>query len=68
MNSGIPNQKKKQSFADKTFLRGNLFIPDARFFVTPSVAFLEKYILENNIDTVVTSVHHIVSYRIRIKT
>jgi galactitol-specific phosphotransferase system IIB component len=58
MNSGIIPNQKKQSFADKTFLwiRGNLFIPDARFFwVTPSVAFLEKYILENNIDTVVTS-------------
>ena len=53
----IPNQKK-QSFLDKTFLwiRGNLFIPDARvFWVKPSVAFLEKYIVDNNIDTIVTS-------------
>ena len=50
--------KKKQSFLDKTFLwiRGNLFIPDARvFWVKPSVSFLEKYIEENNIDTIVTS-------------
>jgi glycosyltransferase involved in cell wall biosynthesis len=53
----IPNQKK-QSFLDKTFLwiRGNLFIPDARvLWVKPSVSFLEKYIIENNIDTIVTS-------------
>ncbi|MCC9073815.1 glycosyltransferase family 4 protein [Flavobacterium sp. F-65] len=53
----IPNQKK-QSFLDKTFLwiRGNLFIPDARvLWVKPSVSFLEKYIVENNIDTIVTS-------------
>ncbi|WP_409417054.1 glycosyltransferase family 4 protein [Flavobacterium sp. PS2] len=53
----IPNQKK-QSFLDKIFLwiRGNLFIPDARvLWVKPSVSFLEKYIVENNIDTIVTS-------------
>lgn len=58
MNSGIIPNQKKQSFLDKLFLwiRGNLFIPDARFFwVKPSVSYLEKYILENNIDTIVTS-------------
>ncbi|GEL12351.1 Glycosyltransferase Family 4 [Flavobacterium glycines] len=58
MNSGIIPNQKKQSFLDKLFLwiRGNLFIPDARFFwVKPSVAYLEKYIAENNIDTIVTS-------------
>ena len=58
MNSGIIPNQKKQSFLDKVFLwiRGNLFIPDARvFWVKPSVAFLEKYIVENNIDTIVTS-------------
>ncbi|MFV8362688.1 glycosyltransferase family 4 protein [Flavobacterium sp. ZT3P35] len=58
MNSGIIPNQKKQRFLDKTLLwiRGNLFIPDARvFWVKPSVAFLEKYIVENNIDTIVTS-------------
>ena len=58
MNSGIIPNQKKQSFLDKTLLwiRGNLFIPDARvFWVKPSVEFLEKYIAENNIDTIVTS-------------
>ena len=58
MNSGIIPNQKKQSFLDKIFLwiRGNLFIPDARvFWVKPSVAFLEKYIKENDIDTIVTS-------------
>ena len=58
MNSGIIPNQKKQSFLDKIFLwiRGNLFIPDARFFwVKPSVSYLEKYIVENNIDTIVTS-------------
>ncbi|TDE52941.1 glycosyltransferase family 4 protein [Flavobacterium sp. GT3P67] len=58
ISSGIIPNKKKQSFLDKTFLwiRGNLFIPDARvFWVKPSVAYLEKYIVENNIDAIVTS-------------
>ncbi len=58
ISSGIFPQKKKQTFLDKTFLwvRGNLFIPDARvLWVKPSVSFLEKYIKENNIDTIVTS-------------
>ena len=58
ISSGIFPHKKKQTFLDKTFLwvRGNLFIPDARvFWVKPSVSYLEKYIQENNIDTIVTS-------------
>lgn len=58
ISSGIFPHKKKQTFLDKTFLwvRGNLFIPDARvFWVKPSVVYLEKYIKENNIDTIVTS-------------
>ncbi len=58
ISSGIIPNQKKQSFLDKTFLwiRGNLFIPDARvFWVKPSVSYLEKYIRENNIDTIVTS-------------
>lgn len=58
ISSGIIPNKKKQSFMDKLFLliRGNLFIPDARFlWGKPSVAYLEKYIVENDIDTIVTS-------------
>lgn len=58
ISSGIIPNQKKQSVLDKAFLwvRGNLFIPDARvFWVKPSVVFLEKYIKENNIDTIITS-------------
>lgn len=58
ISSGIIPNQKKQSFLDKTLLwiRGNLFIPDARvFWVKPSVSYLEKYISENNIDTIITS-------------
>ena len=58
ISSGIIPNQKKQSFLQKTFLwiRGNIFIPDARFlWVKPSVKFLKKYIDENNIDTIITS-------------
>jgi glycosyltransferase involved in cell wall biosynthesis len=58
ISSGIIPNKKKQSFLEKTLLwvRGNLFIPDARFlWVKPSVTYLKKYIQENDIDTIVTS-------------
>ncbi|HCM34533.1 glycosyl transferase family 1 [Chryseobacterium sp.] len=49
---------KNQSWKSKLsiWVRGNFFIPDARvFWVKPSVQFLEKYIKENKIDTIVTS-------------
>lgn len=58
ISSGIFPHKKKQTVLDKTFLwiRGNLFIPDARvFWIKPSVSYLEKYIQENDIDIIVTS-------------
>lgn len=58
ISSGIIPAAKKQSFVEKMMLwvRGNLFIPDARkFWVNPSVIYLKKYIQENNIDTIVTS-------------
>lgn len=49
---------KNQSWKSKLsiWVRGNFFIPDARvFWVNPSLKFLEKYLKENNIGTVVTS-------------
>ena len=58
ISSGIIPNQRKQSFTEKLFLwiRGNVFIPDARvFWVKPSVKYLEKYILENQIDTIITS-------------
>ncbi|NMH24613.1 glycosyltransferase family 4 protein [Flavobacterium solisilvae] len=58
ISSGIIPNQKKQSFLEKTLLwvRGNIFIPDARFlWVRPSVKYLKKYIEENQIDTIVTS-------------
>ena len=57
-SSGIIADKSKQSLIEKfvLWIRGNVFIPDARlFWVKPSVAFLKKYIAENNIDVVITT-------------
>lgn len=58
ISSGIISEKKKQSFIEKVMLwiRGNLFIPDARvLWVKPSVQFLKNYIAENNIETIITT-------------
>jgi hypothetical protein len=58
ISSGIIPNKKKQTFLDQLLLwiRGNIFIPDARvFWVKPSVKYLEKYISENGITTIITS-------------
>ena len=49
---------KKLSWMDKCLLwvRGNLFIPDARIlWVRPSVRFLADYITAHNIDTIITT-------------
>ena len=57
-SSGIIPKIKNQSFVEKLLLwiRGNLFIPDARvFWVKPSLKFLEKFILENDIKTIITT-------------
>ena len=58
ISSGIIPNRKKQTFLDRLLLwiRGNIFIPDARFlWVKPSVAYLKDYIRDNGIDTVITS-------------
>ena len=58
ISSGIIPNQKKQNFIQKLLLivRGNLFIPDARIlWVKPSIKYLERYISENNIDTIITS-------------
>mgnify|MGYP006141650893 CR=1 FL=1 len=58
ISSGIISENKKQSFIEKLMLwvRGNLFIPDARvLWVKPSVSFLKAYVLEHNIETIITT-------------
>ncbi|MFZ4435205.1 MAG: glycosyltransferase family 4 protein [Flavobacterium psychrophilum] len=58
ISAGIIPSNKKQSFIEKIalFVRGNLFIPDARmFWVNPSVKFLREYCQSNTIDTIITT-------------
>ncbi|CAM4054999.1 glycosyltransferase family 4 protein [Flavobacterium antarcticum] len=58
ISSGIIPNERKQSFLQKMLLyvRGNAFIPDARvLWVKPSIKFLEKYIQEHKIDTIITT-------------
>lgn len=55
---GFIESEENQSTIQKlsVWVRGNLFIPDARkFWISPSVKFLQKYLSENNIDVVVSS-------------
>lgn len=57
MSSGILPDKKP-GFLEKSllFVRGNLFIPDARVgWVRPVTHFLQKYLTENQIDTLITT-------------
>jgi hypothetical protein len=58
ISSGIIAEEEKQSLLQKMmlFIRGNLFIPDARvLWVKPSVKFLKDYLQKNNIDTIITT-------------
>ena len=58
ISAGMINANKKQSLLEKTllYIRGNFFIPDARIgWVNPSVNYLENYIKQHNIATIITS-------------
>jgi glycosyltransferase involved in cell wall biosynthesis len=55
---GFINESKTNSFFEKVsrWLRGNLFIPDARkFWIKPSIKFLSKWLIENPVDIVVST-------------
>ncbi|NEW84408.1 MAG: glycosyltransferase family 4 protein [Mariniphaga sp.] len=58
INSGFLNHKRSPGLVEKlsVWIRGNLFIPDARkFWIKPSVRFLNKYLNENEIDAIVST-------------
>jgi len=60
ISAGFLNEKKKQknNLLQKLsiYIRGNLFIPDAKmFWIKPSVKFLNSYIKEKNINTLITT-------------
>ncbi len=58
ISSGIIKAESKQSFLQRLmlFVRGNLFIPDARnWWVKPSVNYLKKYLKGNPVDYLITT-------------
>ena len=59
IKAGFINEgKKKSSWKENIsiWLRGNLFIPDARcWWIKPSVRFLKKYLQENPVDAIIST-------------
>ena len=58
INSGFLNDKKSPGIIEQlsVWIRGNLFIPDARkFWIKPSVRFLTKYLKDNHVDAIVST-------------
>ncbi len=54
----LTEKKSKAGFFEKVsvWIRGNLFIPDARkYWIKPSVKFLVKYLKQNPVDAIVTT-------------
>jgi len=58
INAGFISENKKKSWKEKlsVWIRGNFLIPDPRrFWIKPSVKFLEKFIAKNQIDAIISS-------------
>ena len=58
INTGFLTERKKPGLAERisVWLRGNIFIPDARrFWIKPSVNFLEGYLKKEPVDVIVST-------------
>ena len=58
ISSGIIKDKEKQGLLQRLmlFVRGNLFIPDARkWWIKPSVKYLKSYLKSTNFDVIITT-------------
>ncbi len=58
INSGFLHHKRSPGLIEKlsVWIRGNLFIPDARkFWIKPSVRFLINYLQEHKVDVIVST-------------
>ena len=58
INASFLSENKKTGITEKIsiWLRGNFFIPDARkFWIKPSIRYLEKYIAANKINYIISS-------------
>ncbi len=58
VNAGFLSESEKPRFSENVsiWIRGNLFIPDARkFWIKPSIKYLTKYLKENPVDAIVST-------------
>lgn len=58
INAGFLREKEKQGLKENlsVWVRGNLFIPDARkYWIRPSIRFLKKYLARHPVQAVITS-------------
>jgi glycosyltransferase involved in cell wall biosynthesis len=58
INASFLSENKKTGISEKisVWIRGNFFIPDARkFWIKPSINFLDSYVTKNNINFVISS-------------
>lgn len=58
INAGFISEKKKAGWKERLsiWIRGNFLIPDPRkFWVKPSVCYLQNYLKKNNIETIITT-------------
>ncbi len=58
VHPGLLSDKKTSDWLEQfaVWIRGNLFIPDARkFWIKPSIRFLIKYLIDNKVDVIVST-------------
>ena len=74
INAAFLTEKKKPSLTQKVsvWLRGNIFIPDARkFWIKPSVKYLTHYLKDNPVDIIFSSgpphTMHLIAYHLKKK-
>jgi glycosyltransferase involved in cell wall biosynthesis len=55
-NAFISDGKQSVTERISVFIRGNIFIPDAKcFWIKPSIKYLHKYLIENPIDIIIST-------------
>jgi glycosyltransferase involved in cell wall biosynthesis len=58
INASFLSEKKRNPFLENisVWIRGNIFIPDARMlWIKPSVKFLQRYLAENPVDIIIST-------------
>lgn len=75
INTGFLSEKENTGWKEKlsVWIRGNLFIPDARqFWIKPSVRFLNHWLKENKVDVMISSgpphSMHLIALQLKEKT